>query len=84
MALKELIKEFSVYLRGNESVLDRDFPHLSKKIELHWGYEEFYPFIKGLAINDNDRKREGFPLEVMQELYKLNVIHERLYPRKKW
>lgn len=82
MVLKELIKDFSVFLRGNESVLDRDYPHLAHKIELHWGYEEFYPFINSLLVNDNDRKREGFSLEAMEELYELSEIHERLFPRK--
>jgi len=83
MTLKKLVKEFSTYLRDNESILDRDYPNLIKKIELHWGYQEFYPFMNGLLVNDKDRKREGFSLEAMQELYELNEIHERLFPRKK-
>ncbi len=82
MILKKLIKEFSAYLKDKESILDRDYPHLAKKIELHWGYEEFYPFMNGLIVNDKDRNREGFSLEAVQELYELNEIHERLFPRK--
>lgn len=82
MALKKLIKEFDTYLGDKESLLDRDFKHVAEKIELHWGYEEFYPFIKKLLVDTRDFKRAGFPVTVVQELSELLRIHEKLYPPK--
>ncbi|WP_090697450.1 hypothetical protein [Nitrosomonas aestuarii] len=83
MPLRKLIKEFNAYLNNNESVLERDFKHVADKIELHWGFPEFYPFINKLLVNDHDRSRNGFPPEVMQEIYELHEIHEKLFPDKK-
>lgn len=83
MTLKKSIKEFAVLLGENESILDRDFKRIAEKIELHWGYDEFYPFMSKLIVNDYDRDREGFSRAVMQELYNLTEIHDRLFPGKK-
>lgn len=80
MTLRTQIKEFNYYLKNNESVLDRDFKHVADKIQLHWGYPEFYPFINKLLVNDPDRKRSGFPIEAMQEIYSLHEIHSKLFP----
>lgn len=80
MALQKRIKEFNQYLNNGESILERDYKHVADKIELHWGYPEFYPFINKLLVNDPDRKRNGFPHTVMQEIYALYEIHSRLYP----
>lgn len=82
MTLKESIKEFQSYLGKNDSIIDLNHKHLADKILLHWGYEEFYPFIQKLVINDNDRNRNGFSVEVMTELYELSEIHGRLFPKK--
>ena len=82
MTLKGSIKEFNSYLGKNDSTIDLNHKHLAEKILLHWGYEEFYPFIKSLVINDQDRKRNGVSIDVMTELYELGEIHERLFPKK--
>ena len=81
MTLKGSIKEFGLYLGNNESFIDLNHKHLSEKILLHWGYQEFYPFINKLIVNDQDRKRNGFSIEVMTELHELSEIHERLIPK---
>ena len=83
MILKKLIKEFGTYLGDNESLLDRDYKHVAEKIALHWGYEEFYSLINNLMMNDKGRDRDGFPLEVMQEIQELSYIHDRLFPDKR-
>ncbi len=83
MALKKLIKEFNTYLGEKESLLDKDYQHVAQKIELHWGYDEFYPFIEKLLVDTRDRRRAGFPIEVMLELSELHKIHVQLYPPKK-
>ncbi|MCH9638997.1 MAG: hypothetical protein K0U40_05845 [Betaproteobacteria bacterium] len=80
MTLKKSIKEFGTLLGENESLLDRDFKRIAEKIELHWGYEEFYPFMNKLFVNDFDRDRAGFSPAVMQELYDLTEIHDQLFP----
>ncbi len=82
MTLKESIKEFQSYLGKNDSIVDLNHKHLADKILLHWGYQEFYPFIQKLLINDKDRKRSGFSVEVMTELHELSEIHRRLFPKK--
>ncbi len=83
MSLTKLVTEFSVSLGEKESLLDRDYKHIAEKIELHWGYEEFYPYINKLLVNDKDRNREGFPVAVMQELHDLTEIHDQLFPGKR-
>jgi len=83
MALKTSIKEFGALLGERESVLDQNFKHLVQKIELHWGYDEFYPFIEKLMLDTRDGQRAGFPLEVIQEIADLHRLHERLHPPKK-
>ncbi|SET26483.1 hypothetical protein SAMN05216326_1183 [Nitrosomonas marina] len=80
MPLRKLVREFNMYLKNNESLLERDFKHVAEKIELHWGYPEFYPFINKLLVNDHDRKRNGFPQEVMEEIHTLYEIHCEKYP----
>ncbi len=65
-----------------ESLLDRDFKHVAEKIMLHWGYDEFYPFIEKLLVNNRDTKRAGFPTEVAIEISELVSIHERIHPQK--
>ena len=82
MTLKESIKEFQSYLGKNDSIVDLNYKHLADKILLHWGHEEFYPFIQKLMINDKDRDRNGFSVEVMVELNELSEIHGRLFPKK--
>lgn len=80
MSLKNSIKEFKAYLGDNESLLDVSFPRISEMIELHWGYKELYLYINKLLVVDKDRNRAGFPLEVIQEIYTLQEIHEKLFP----
>ena len=81
MTLKGSIKEFGLYLGNNESFIDLNHKYLAEKILLHWGYQEFYPFINKLVVNDQDRKRNGFSIDVMTELHELSEIHERLFPK---
>ncbi|WP_256207530.1 hypothetical protein [Nitrosomonas marina] len=80
MPLKTFFKEFGVFLGEKESLLDKHYQHVAEKIELHWGYDEFYPFIDKLLVDCRDRKRVGFPIEVALEITELHNIHERLYP----
>lgn len=80
MSLKNSIKEFKVYLGDKESLLDKDYKRVAEMIQLHWGYKEFYQFIQKLLVVEKDQNRQGFPLEVLKEIYMLQEIHEKVFP----
>ncbi|MCC8997435.1 MAG: hypothetical protein LM517_10415 [Nitrosomonas sp.] len=80
MLLKSTIKEFSNQLGDKDSLLDVNYPRIAEKILLHWGYKEFYPFIEKLLVVEKDRNRQGFPLEVLEEIFLLQEIHEKKFP----
>ncbi|MBP6058505.1 MAG: hypothetical protein KA524_08865 [Nitrosomonas sp.] len=81
--LKNSIKEFKAYLGDRESLLDTNYQKIAEMIKLHWGYKEIYLYINKLLVVDKDRNRQGFPLEVLQEIYTLQEIHEKLFPETK-
>ena len=80
MSLKNSIKEFKALLGDEESLLDINYPKISEMIKLHWGYKEIYLYINKLLVVDKDRSRQGFPIEVIKEIYLLQEIHEKLFP----
>ena len=80
MSLKNSIKEFRTYLGDKDSLLEKNYQRIAEMIELHWGYKEIYQYINKLLVVDKERNRQGFPLEVLQEIYKLQEIHEKLFP----
>lgn len=80
MSLRNSIKEFKAYLGDRESLLDTNYQKISEMIKLHWGYKEIYLYINKLLVVDKDRNRQGFPSEVLQEIYTLQEIHEKLFP----
>ncbi len=83
MSLKNSIKEFKAYLGDKESLLDTDYKRIAEMIQLHWGYKEFYQFIQKLLVVEKDQNRQGFPLEVLREIYMLQEIHEKAFPKLK-
>jgi hypothetical protein len=83
MSLKNSIKEFKAYLGDRESLLDTNYQRIAEMIRIHWGYKEIYLYINKLLIIDKGRNRQGFPLEVLQEIYILQEIHEKLFPGTK-
>lgn len=83
MSLKNSIKEFKVYLGNKESVLDMQYPRIAQAIQLQWGYHEIYSYLNKLLVVEKDRNRNGFPLEVLQEIHVLQQIHEKLFPATK-
>ncbi len=80
MSLKNSIKEFKAFLGDKESLLDKSYPRVVETIKLHWGYKEFYLCINKLLVVEKNQNRQGFPLEVLQEIYKLQEIHEKVFP----
>ncbi len=80
MALRNTIKEFKQHLGNKESYLDKNHKNIADNIELHWGYPEFYDFMRSLLVVEKDRTRSGLPAEVIEEIHILERIHEKLYP----
>ncbi|MCE7913693.1 MAG: hypothetical protein DYH15_03215 [Nitrosomonas sp. PRO4] len=83
MSLKNSIKEFKAYLGDSESLLDLSYPKVVEMIKLHWGYKELYTYVNKLLVVEKERNRRGFPLEVIQEIYTLLEIHEKIFPATK-
>jgi hypothetical protein len=83
MSLKNSIKEFKDFLGDRESLLDKNYSRVTEMIQLHWGYKEFYLCINKLLVVEKEQNRQGFPLEVLQEIYKLQEIHENIFPKLK-
>lgn len=83
MALRDTIKEFRQYLDNKESYLDKNHKNIADKIELHWGYPEFYDFIKSLLVVEKDRHRSGLPVDAIKEINILENLHEKLFPNSR-
>ncbi len=73
------IKEIQSKLGSEVSVLDTQFPHISKIITSVWGDIVFYTFIQAITTTER-RGREGFPLEVLTELTAIVDVHNELFP----
>lgn len=83
MSLKKSIKEFATHLGDKESLLDTNYKRVAEMIQLHWGYKEFYQYISKLLVVERDKGRQGFPLEVLKEIYMLQEIHQKEFPNLK-
>lgn len=61
-------------------VVDRDFPHIGRRLKAAWGQEAFNPYIDSLFNDDRGGKRHGFPEPVAIALFRLMRLHEAEYP----
>lgn len=58
------------------------FPHVYNKLELFWGEPEFDNFISSLIVTQRESVRQGFPVEIMNELLS---VHTHTMPAfSKW
>lgn len=80
MQIITLINEIRTGLGSEVSLLDRQFPHISKNIYSKWGKPNFHKYIDTLIYNDRPQQRQGFPKEVMQEIEKIVEIHNTTFP----
>jgi hypothetical protein len=55
------------------SELELRYPRILDSIVLMWGYGELDGYLERLLFAD--RKRDGFPPEVMEELMMLQLLH---------
>jgi hypothetical protein len=61
-------------------VLMRSFPRIANFLAAHWtAPKSFRPYIDELFV-DRRGDRQGFPPEVMAELFALRAFYEDLYP----
>lgn len=56
------------------------FPHISEALELLWGTKEYAAYIYKLLTDTRDGKRNGFPHEVADALFKLSNFHNDEFP----
>lgn len=69
-----------------DSIIDVDYPHISKKIILMWGSNECVDYIESLInySHSHDRPmRQGFPLQALLELQFVLDEHVRQFPYMK-
>ena len=63
------------------STLEKDFPHIAKRVVAFWNTDQFYAFMTGLATTDRP-DRHGFPDAAAEELLMLEEIHDMLHHRE--
>jgi hypothetical protein len=61
--------------------LKAEFPHILDKMELLWGYKEFYVYVDSLTLQSRDRPRAGFSQAIVHELFNAEQDHQRWLPR---
>jgi hypothetical protein len=64
-----------------KSELELRYPHIVDKLVMLWGYPELTQYLDKILFAD-DRRREGFPPEVMEELMMLHSLHSAAVPGK--
>lgn len=66
-----------------------DYPRLHTSLVLFWGSRDFKEFLDKTMLMTKDRvDRHGFPVIIIQELFKLQRAHDVEFPqfniRDKW
>ncbi|MGH8727582.1 MAG: ankyrin repeat domain-containing protein [Burkholderiales bacterium] len=73
-------------LKGMEDrypvALERQFPRILKRIAALWELPELDPYFEELLV-DKRGGRKGFPPEVVQEIFFLSNLHDRVTGRKR-
>ncbi len=60
-----------------QSTIEQRFPHIAKKLTALWRSEACTVYLSGLTVADRPG-RQGFPLEVMEDLMMLYEINDML------
>jgi len=55
------------------------FNHIYKVLELFWGSKDFAEYLKTLVLTERSG-REGFPPEIIKELFTLQLAHDKQFP----
>ena len=64
-----------------ESSVEQKFPRIAQKLTLVWRSEACALFIKDLVVNSDRDSRQGFPVEIIEDLMMLYEINETLMPK---
>lgn len=89
--LKRLVFDIvkSVEMKTTEEILNENMliihafsPRIGKALELFWGDRDFPPYINKLLADDfpGGKQRQGFPIDVLGALIKLQDLHDKVYP----
>lgn len=60
--------------------LEKQFPHLLKKIVELWNSPELDPYLQQLMLDQRDHQRQGFPPEVATDILRLSRINSEQRP----
>lgn len=55
--------------------LEKQFPHMLKKIVELWNSPELDPYLKQLMLDTRDHQRQGFPAAVATDILRLSRIN---------
>ena len=80
----DLVPNIGIEMGSVDSIIDNDFPHISKKILLLWESQELVNYIENDLMCTEptpDRpSRKGFPLQVLMELDIILKYHIKMFP----
>jgi ankyrin repeat protein len=69
-------------LQGNTELypqeLEKKFPRILNKMVELWGTPQMEPYLTDLMIDSRGGTRQGFPMEIANEIYRLSMTYERL------
>ena len=61
------------------TALEKRFPHILSAIVAMWGYQELNVYFHKLSVDERGG-REGFPLEIWEEINMLLNVHQEIFP----
>lgn len=61
------------------TALEKRFPHILNAIVAMWGYQELNVYFQKLSVDERGG-REGFPIEVWEEINMLLSVHQAIFP----
>lgn len=67
-------------LQDNYQVIAETYPNIAKKIKLTWGTQGLTDLVHELVNNTRDHGREGFPMKVLASLFKVQEVHDHVFP----
>ena len=62
-------------------IIAKELPHISKSLEMFWGYKEFPNYVNTILNDSREGKRAGFPREVASAIFKLLQEHDLEFPQ---
>lgn len=61
-------------------VLERRFPHIVSRVVELWNRRECAEYLRSLLVTEQGESRQGFPLELLDDLLLLDAIHGARFP----